>query len=256
MKLSTLIRYARPRYLLQSRLGRCTVCGRGTIFVVADARTIRENAFCIHCRSSSRNRHVGKAIVEAFSHHGIRCAKDLADVPSLRIYNTAATGCLPRVWGRQPHIVYSECFDDCKAGECRDGVLCQDLQALTFQDECFDLVISEDVLEHVKDYRRGLREIHRVLKRGGYHIFSIPLYFQHHSLERLAHEQGRDIPLAPIEYHGDPIRGSSVVFTTFGFDLFRFLNEIGFEAHLDLSRCGECRKYGTFGSFTFVTRKV
>jgi hypothetical protein len=43
----------------------------------------------------------------------------------------------------------------------RSGVLCQDLHATTFDDDRFDLVISEDVLDHVTDYQRALRELRR-----------------------------------------------------------------------------------------------
>ena len=59
-------------------------------------------------------------------------------------------------------------------GEVRDNVLSQDLTQLTFDDDSFDLVISEDVLEHVQDLRRALSEVRRVLRVGGHFIFTIP----------------------------------------------------------------------------------
>ena len=44
--------------------------------------------------------------------------------------------------------------------EMRDGVL-------PFPNGCFDLVVNNQVLEHVEDLDRALAEIHRVLKPGG-----------------------------------------------------------------------------------------
>ncbi|MBI1914208.1 MAG: methyltransferase domain-containing protein [Planctomycetes bacterium] len=42
-----------------------------------------------------------------------------------------------------------------------------DLYALPFPDESFDAVFLHGVLEHMGEPVRGLREVHRVLKRGG-----------------------------------------------------------------------------------------
>lgn len=46
--------------------------------------------------------------------------------------------------------------------------------SLPFVDNSFDVVVSFEVIEHVKDYERFLSEIHRVLKRGGKLILSTP----------------------------------------------------------------------------------
>jgi SAM-dependent methyltransferase len=62
--------------------------------------------------------------------------------------------------------VVSEYFPDTPLGAEKNGVQCQNLEALTFKDNSFDLVITEDVLEHVVNVRKALSEIHRVLKQG------------------------------------------------------------------------------------------
>jgi SAM-dependent methyltransferase len=51
-------------------------------------------------------------------------------------------------------------------------------QSLPFQDECFDGVISMDVLEHVTDPFAAAREIARVLKPGGVLYIDLP-FLQH-----------------------------------------------------------------------------
>ena len=45
---------------------------------------------------------------------------------------------------------------------------------LPFKDAVFDAVISEAVLEHVKDPNRVVSEMHRVLKPGGYVCAAVP----------------------------------------------------------------------------------
>jgi SAM-dependent methyltransferase len=42
------------------------------------------------------------------------------------------------------------------------------------KNESFDCVIACDVLEHVPDHIRGIREVHRILNKGGYCIFTVP----------------------------------------------------------------------------------
>ncbi len=51
-----------------------------------------------------------------------------------------------------------------------------DAVALPFDDESFDLVISFGVLHHIKDWRKALSEIKRVLKPGGYLVYAEVIY--------------------------------------------------------------------------------
>lgn len=49
-----------------------------------------------------------------------------------------------------------------------------DVQNMPFNDEVFDVVICNHVLEHVRDDRKALSEIFRVLKRGGFAVMMVP----------------------------------------------------------------------------------
>ena len=256
MKLKTLLRYAKLSYLRQSRTGWCPVCSRRTVFVVVDPETIRENALCFWCRSSSRNRHVARCILQALAARGVKRFGDLSRAEHISVYNLSASGPFARVWGRPANITYSEYFDGCRSGERRDGILCQDVQRLSFDDESFDLVVSEDVFEHVPDYRRGFAEVRRVLKPGGYHIFSVPFSLTGPTTERFELRDGAPVPVLPVESHGDPVRGTVPVFTDFGSDLPEVLTGVGFEVRLEWSQPQEEKRYGTFASYTFVTRKM
>ena len=50
----------------------------------------------------------------------------------------------------------------------------EDLTALSFADQSFDLVIANHVLEHISDDLKAMSEIYRVLKKGGIAILQVP----------------------------------------------------------------------------------
>lgn len=51
---------------------------------------------------------------------------------------------------------------------------------LPFNDDTFDTVTSTEVLEHVPDPLRALKEMHRVLKPNGVLIITVPMYWPRH----------------------------------------------------------------------------
>src|SRR5215217_4956758 len=243
MRLKSLARHLHPRTVLRSRLGACTVCGRSSLFVLTGPpSTIRNHAICVRCKSSSRERHLAKTVLEAFAPRGIRGLAGFAARPELVLYDTSSRGTLARAAG--PGVLRSEFFNDVPRGESRDGVLSQDLRRLTFADASLDLMVSEDVFEHIPDYAAAFREAHRVLKPGGHHIFTIPFHFDRRTRELFEWRDGEPRLFEPVEYHGDPIRGNIPCFIHFGYDLLDFLREIGFEARLEESRFEEASRYG------------
>jgi SAM-dependent methyltransferase len=138
-----------------------------------------------------------------------------------------------------PRLTCSEFFDDVPRGERRDGVLCQDVQQLTFTDASFDVVTSTEVFEHVADDARGFSEVRRVLRPGGVFIFTVPLADAEATVERACLRNGEIEHLLPPEYHGDRIRGRNRVlaFRNYGRDITRRLQSCGFSAaHID-ARC-------------------
>ena len=49
-----------------------------------------------------------------------------------------------------------------------------DMSNMEVQDASYDIVMAFDVLEHVPDYKKALEEVYRVLKPGGFGIFTVP----------------------------------------------------------------------------------
>lgn len=57
------------------------------------------------------------------------------------------------------------------------GLAAANVVCLPFKNDCFDLVICSEVLEHIKDYLQAIREIVRVLKPGRNLVVSVPRYW-------------------------------------------------------------------------------
>ncbi len=237
------------------RWGKCIVCGKPTIFVCTDKSSLRNSMECLLCRSSSRNRHVAQTLLTEVAREG-RSLNDLRNKSRLAIYNTDRGGGLSRVLVGMSNYTCSGFFPEITPGTMVEpGVYCQDLERLSFQDASFDVVITEDVLEHVRHYQTALEEIHRVLKPGGCHIFTVPFFFDRPTLVRVDTTGEADVNLLPPEYHGDSIRGRILAYRTLGFDLFGLLKSIGFETRVRVS-CFADQKLGIFDSSVFFSWKV
>lgn len=47
---------------------------------------------------------------------------------------------------------------------------------IPYKSDFFDIVVSFDVIEHIKDDKGAVSEIYRVLKKNGYFVFSVPAF--------------------------------------------------------------------------------
>lgn len=209
--------------------GKCFICGNKTEFMIDDASCLYREAICSHCGASKRNSDVAHSIVQTFiGKDDLALSESIGDLQSLRIYETQAAGKLHDLLKTLPYYVCSEFHDSTPPGSVKGGVRCEDLQRLTFEENVFDLVISQDVLEHVADPVRAFREIVRILKPGGYHIFTVPIHEKHNTVSRAILNETGIVQLMPAVYHGDPLRqGGSYVYTDFGEDIVAKLNSIG-----------------------------
>ena len=56
-----------------------------------------------------------------------------------------------------------------------------DVQQIPLEDESIDVVICNHILEHVEDDRKALRELHRILRKGGWGVVLVPQDYERES---------------------------------------------------------------------------
>ena len=224
---------AQDKAKASSYIERCTVCGHiGELH--RHGKSIRETYRCANCDASLRYREQAGLILKHFSRQNSGCIAELAGerrFRRLRIYEPGLIGPFRKILRELPGYRASYFWDSVEPGAFRDGVQCQDLMRLTFNDNTFDLVLSSDIFEHVRKPFMGFKEIDRVLKPGGFHIFSIPMEhpMPDKTMYRVDTSGHEDVPLLPERYHGAPIGGRSLVYTDFGADMAEMLEPEGIE---------------------------
>lgn len=109
----------------------------------------------------------------------------------------------------------------------KSGFRSENLEAQTFPDESFDIVVTQDVFEHMFHPDRAIQEIARTLKPGGAHICSVPIVRKDQvSVRRASMDAGGEISyLVPPEYHGNPASDEGALVTVdWGFDICGYLS--------------------------------
>ncbi len=96
-----------------------------------------------------------------------------------------------------------------------------DICDLPFKDNSFDLVLCNHVLEHIEDDKKAMRELYRVLKKGGTGIFQVP---QDMNREVTYEDFSITSPEERAKHFGqyDHVR-------IYGADYFDKLREVGFQ---------------------------
>jgi SAM-dependent methyltransferase len=250
VKASTIRRIAAHRGVV---VGRCPVCGHRTIFVQL-ATSVREGLQCARCGASSRHRHVAHVLAELLGAQSLAAARRAGF--DRDVYVAEDTGPTPDALVGHPRVALSGFHPGVALGASLGrGATCQDLERLTYKDCSFDIVVSEDVLEHVRDPRKAVIEIHRVLRPGGVHVFTIPFRPDRPTLTRVDTSGDEDVHLMEPEFHGDAIRGQILAYRTYGYDLFEELAACGFATDIRLPTFAD-RRGGIFESLVLISRRL
>ncbi len=100
-----------------------------------------------------------------------------------------------------------------------------DIVDLPFEDNSFDVIICNHVLEHIVDDRKAMSELYRVMKSGGWGIVQVPMK---NSLEKTYEDFTITDPKERQKHFGqyDHVRW-------YGMDYFDRLKSVGFEADVN-----------------------
>ena len=240
-----------PLLRMASLAGSCNVCGRPATFHYDDWQTARESMVCVHCRCTSRYRSLARGLLRAVEElRGVR-ADSLAELRArtaaerLAVYDTQVA--ITALRGAYPisSLLADVPWIDLRTSayrtslpwgtEVEKGVTNQNLEALTFPDASFDVVLTSDVMEHVRLAADAHREIRRVLRPGGVYLFTVPHdRGQVATLERVRivdpADPARDEFLMEPEYHGDANSpdNRALAYRLYGLDLDDELRGLGF----------------------------
>jgi SAM-dependent methyltransferase len=196
--------------------GHCLACGSDTEWMVDDGfqdqlHLYREGIRCTQCNLISRQR--------AIMYYLRRLVR-----PGNCIYfqeQLSATFQLAQNILAQCQVIGSEYTE---LPGCRH----ENVEQLTFADRSIDIIVSQDVFEHVSKPWQGFTECFRVLRPGGHMLMTVPFAGQPtpNSIDRRA-------AALPDFFHGDPHSDHGVlVYTDFGWDINQRLQDCGFLVRL------------------------
>lgn len=215
--------------------GYCKVCKKEVKFL-ADNKCVvsknevnfRESLFCPRCKLNNRMRYMVQLLEENTDsqHHDVYIYEQ----------STAFYRYLSK---RIPHLTGSEYLGEhVNPGYInKSGIRHEDATKLSFGNELFDLLVSNDVFEHVFDIKKALSEAYRVLKSGkgkedaAKILISVPFIFhERKTVKRVEVSNENTIFLKPPVYHVNPVdKGGSLVFYDYGWDLLEWIKDAGFD---------------------------
>ncbi|MEP9366975.1 class I SAM-dependent methyltransferase [Xanthobacter sp. VNH20] len=202
--------------------GRCPACGQATVFT-ASGPYFRSTLKCQKCNSVPRNRalmHILSQFFPKWRDLIIHESSPGWDFVSQRLvreckFYTASQYDTSAPFGsvvEAPRL-------PCKKYQS------ENLEDQTFADETFDLVITQDVFEHIFHPDRAIREIARTLKPGGATIMTVPIVLKNRPSRRRASLKNGEIKnLLEPQFHGNPVSNDgSLVTIDWGYDVVSYL---------------------------------
>lgn len=201
--------------------GYCPICESDVVFS-SENSWFRDNLRCSGCKSIPRERALVRALNSAYP-----------NFRELKIHESSpgGRGATQKMKRECEAYSFSYFFPNVPPGETDPdtGFRCENLEELTFLDNTFDLFVTQDVLEHVLNPLAAFREIGRVLKPGGAHIFTAPLVNKFKPSERRASllDSGEIHHHKDPNYHGNPVNKAegSLVTVDWGYDIASYIQE-------------------------------
>ncbi|MCX7383570.1 MAG: class I SAM-dependent methyltransferase [Alphaproteobacteria bacterium] len=207
--------------------GTCPLCGQATEFIARRATPLPEQWYpnwfrdglrCAKCDSLPRERALFTVVERLYPNW-----RDLA------IHESSPGDRGASLRFRQECRGYVETQYDPELGfgktDAAGRYRSENLEAQTFPGQSFDLVITQDVFEHLFEPDKAIREIARTLRPGGAYIMTVPIANEARPSSRRAARTSQGVKmLAEAQYHGNPVSAQgSLVTIDWGFDIVDYL---------------------------------
>lgn len=240
------------KHFLQYRGARfdCPVCGHEStpLFDFPDIALrrehmigeLRETLQCRQCLASMRQRSLALALLKHWQQrtsvrHESIAALAAAGLGGVRILDSDNFSAISQLLRRDPSYVRCSYLPDKSWGEeIAANYYNINLERIDFPDASFDIVLTSDVMEHVRDSDAAQAEIRRVLRPGGAYIFTVPYDEQSEKdIVLVDTSTNEDVFLREPHYHGDPLTGGILAYRVFGRELVDKLRALGFTVHFE-----------------------
>lgn len=194
--------------------GFCPCCSNKTVFMSTDL-WFRDSLRCCRCNSLPRDRQVFKYVNKLLEQRNDLRVLEFAPLPGAYMYKK-----------KTQKYVISHYLPDKKFGKMDASFYNEDIQKTTFSDSSFDLIIHEDVLEHINDPLAAILDNFRILSDNGEIVFTCPVSSDKTVQRATVDSDGKLIFHLPPCYHGNPINNNgSLVFWEFGYDFTKMLKK-------------------------------
>jgi hypothetical protein len=200
--------------------GYCPICEEDTRFE-AKYSWFRDHLLCVKCGSVPRERALMTVLAERFPNY-----RELVIHES----SPGHRGVSVKLRRECPNYSASHFFPNIPLGEVHPekGYRSENIEALTFANNTFDLFITQDVMEHIFRPSVAFREIARVLRPEGAHLFTVPLVNKWKPSTCRASQEANGVVqyILPAQYHGNPVdeNGSLVTFD-WGYDIGEYISK-------------------------------
>ncbi len=175
--ISTVIRYVPRKYLqvlspvalrvlgffYAGKGVQCPVCNKEYKKFLPYGRgsSARENALCPSCQTLERHRLIWLYLKE----------KTDFFTKNLRVLHIAPESCFITPFSKQKNLTYTTADLESPLATVK-----MDIQKMPFEDNSFDVVLCNHVLEHIPDDYKALSEMYRVLSPNGWAILQVPFF--------------------------------------------------------------------------------
>ena len=139
----------------------CPICRKSFNKFFPYGREVRDNALCTNCLSLERHRLLYLFLIKKTSLFNDKC----------NVLHIAPEGCLINVFRGSDNINYTTADLYSPLADIK-----MDIHKMPFENNSFDFILCNHVLEHVENDIIALKEIKRVMKKGGLGIVQVPFY--------------------------------------------------------------------------------
>lgn len=227
--------------------GYCPICEAPAKFI-AKGKWYRGTLFCQTCKNGSAPRERALAYV---------LQREMPDWRNRAIHECSPMnrGISMKLRAESTNYVGSHYYPDKPFGSTVDGWQNENIEATTFPDNSFDLVLTLDVTEHVFNPGAKFRDIYRTLRAGGMYISTFPIrkwqVEPSKPLARLKDDGSIEYLKDPPEYHGNPIDGKGALVTwDYGYDIHQLIT-FWTPFAVEITRFSD-RHLGILGEYTEV----